>query len=336
MITLEDRLRAADPAEHVSGYTTAATTAMVADITAPVVRRRPWARWISVAAAAVLATGLLVVPGLNPIHPGATAEAETLLDKAIIGAVDPVTRPEQYWRVTTKSVGAMILNEGEWGQPETVSFLRQSERITYVAVDGSRPSWYVDRSGPYVRQVSGPPTRQPQVGWSEPDAWTTDVPETASDWIDIPSLPTDPTLLRVRIYGLATGRGHSIDDEVVVITSDILQTGRVSAPVRKALFEVLKTVPGMGVASRDVTLDGRRGVGLGRTEPSVDERRELVFDAETGEYIGDRRILARLGATLEDAISRRLVDQVDPDVVRTARHDSCSVGPGGMVTCGPR
>jgi RNA polymerase sigma-70 factor (ECF subfamily) len=333
MTMLEERLRAADPAKLVSGYPPVVAAAMLSDITPPTANTRPWARWVSVAAAILLALGLLVVPGLNPFHGGATAEAKGLLDRAIIGAVDPPARPDQYWRVTTRSVAPMILSEGEWGQPDTVSFLRRSERIAYVAVDGSRPTWYVDRSGPYLRQVSGPVTATPKGGWGEPDAWTTDLPEATSDWVDIGGLPTSPTLLRVRLYGLATGRGHSIDDEVVAMTSDILQTGRVPAAVRKALFEVLKTVPGMGVASRDVTLDGRRGVGLGRTEPTVDERRELVFDADTGEYIGDRRIIVDLSATLEDSISRRLVDRVDEDVVRTARHEHCRVEAGGMVSC---
>jgi RNA polymerase sigma-70 factor (ECF subfamily) len=333
MTMLEERLRAADPAKHVAGYPPVVAAAMLSDITAPAVRARPRVRWISVAAAILLALALLVVPGLSPFHGGATAEAKGLLDRAIIGAVDPPARPDQYWRVTTRSISPMILSEGEWGQPDTVSFLRRSERIAYIAVDGSRPTWFVDRYGPYLRQVSGPPRATPEGGWGKPDAWTTDQPETASDWVDVASLPNDPTLLRVRLYSFATGRGHSIDDEVVAIASDILQTGRVPAAVRKALFEVLKTVPGMGVASRNVTLDGRRGVGLGRTEPTVDERRELVFDADTGEYIGDRRIVVDLEATLEDAISRQLVDQVDPDVVRITRHEHCQVKDGSIVSC---
>jgi RNA polymerase sigma-70 factor (ECF subfamily) len=335
MTMLDERLRAADPARDVPDYPDMVAAAMLAAATSTRRVRRPWGRWAAVAAA-VLAAALLLTPGLSPLHTGATAEAAGLLDRAIIAAVDPQTRPDQYWKVTTSSITRAIIGEGEWGTQETASFLRRSERVAFIAVDGSRPTWFVDRSGPYVSQVSGPRQALPDAGWSEPDAWTTNVAENRAGGIDILGLPRDPTLLRVRLYLLATGRGHGPDDEVVVIVGDILRTGYAPADLRKALFEVLKTVPGMGVATRDVTLDGRRGVALGRTEPTVAERRELVFSADTGEYIGDREIITDLAATTEDAISRELVDAVDPDVVHRARREHCEVGAGGAVTCRER
>lgn len=336
MMALEERLRAADPAQEMAGYSPAVTDAMLAGIVGAARPRRWGRRWLTVVAAAVLAAGLVVAPVLGFGRGGATAEAAGLLDRAIIAAVDPPTRPDQYWKITTDSISSDILGEGMWGDPDTVSALRRSQRVTFVAVDGSRPTWFADRLGPYVRQVSGPATALPDTGWSAVDAWTTNIAAVDSGGRNILRLPRDPTLLRLELYRLAVGRGHSLDDEVVVIIGDALREGYAPADLRKAFFEVLKTVPGVDVVARNVTLDGRAGVALGRFENSVDQQRELVFDPASGEYIGERTIDAGLDATLEDAVSRELVDRVDPEIARVAKRLECQLGFGGMVTCPSR
>lgn len=336
MITLDERLRAADPARDVAGYSPAVSEAMLTEIVGTGKRRTRGRRWLTVASAAILAVGLVVAPVLGFGRGGATAEAAGLLDRAIIAAVDPPTRPDQYWKITTDSISSDILGEGMWGDPDTVSALRRFQRITFVAVDGSRPTWFADRQGPYVRQVSGPARALPDTGWSAVDAWTTNIAAADSGGLNILRLPRNPTLLRLELYRLAIGRGHSLDDEVVVIIGDALRQGYAPAGLRQAFFEVLKTVPGVDVVARNVTLDGRAGVALGRFEDSVDQQRELVFDVASGEYIGERMIDAGLDATLEDAVSRELVDRVDPEIARVAKRLECQLGFGGMVTCPSR
>jgi hypothetical protein len=298
---------------------------------------RPWARWVTVAAAAILALALVLVPGLGLFRGGATAEAVGLLDEAIIAATDPPTRADQYWKITTNSITSDIIGEGIWGDDTTISALRHAQRIAFVAVDGSRPPWYVDRTGPYVKQVSGPATKLPATGWKTTETWTTNLSERDSNYIDILGLPTNPFSLRTELYRIGHGRGASDDEEAISLISEILQRGYATAALRKALFETMKTVPGVAVVDRNVTLDGRTGVALGRPEPARGgERHELIFDPDTGEFIGERQAWTTPKATLEDAISRELVDKVDPDVIQAAHHYQCQVQAGGAVVCPSR
>lgn len=298
----------------------------------PVRPRRAWIRLASLATATALAIGLLLMPGLWAGT--ATAEAKGLLDKAIISAVDPPTLPSQYWKVTTNSVSSDIIGDGEWGDAATVSMLRRLQRITYVAVDGSRPTWFVDRTGPYVRQVSGPAHPLPQPGWRTAEVWTTNLSPREQDYLDILGLPTDAARLRTELYRIGHGRGASDDEEALTLIADVLRTGYAPAELRAALFEVVKTIPGVDVVNRNVTLDGRNGVALGRREPNRNgQRHELILDRETGEFIGERGIFTDPDATIEDAITRELVDRVEDDVVRRAVRMTCTVEPGSGVSC---
>lgn len=349
--TFDDLMTTHDPARGFANYTAAdrdrvIATAIEADIATadviPLTGRKPrrprlWARWVTVAAAALLALALVLVPGLGLVQGGATAEAADVLDKAIIRAVDPPTRPDQYWKITTNSVTSDIIGDGGWGDSDTTSMLRKAQRITWVAVDGSRPSWFVDRTGPYVRQVSGPATALPKVGWKTSETWTTNLSERKSGVIDILGLPTKASDLRAELYRIGHGLGASDDEEVVTMIGDILRSGYAPAALRKALFEVMKTVPGVSVVNQNVTLDGRKGVALGRAEAARDQvRQELIFDRTTGEFIGERTVYPSLNASLDSAVSRELVDTVDPKVVAAATHYQCEAQPSGPASCQPR
>lgn len=342
-LQFEDLMRAADPAGGFPDYTAddrdRLLRPVLAEPTQPATRRR-WrhTRWLTAAAAAVLAIGLLVVPGLGLFPSGATAAAKGLLDKAVIAAVDPPTRPDQYWRITVDSITNDSLSpEGELGDPGTIWALRHTQRISYVAVDGSRPSWYVDRTGPFIRQISGPPTPLPEEDWTTTEVWTTDLSARDEDYIGILDLPTDPAALRTKLYQLGHDQGASEDEGVLELISGILQEGYAPAELRAALFEVLKTIPGVDLVDHNVTLDGRAGVALGRAEPVRDGwRHELIFDKDTAEFIGERNVWGDQGTATESALSRELVDQVDPEVVAAAQHYDCEMETGGVVRCTQR
>lgn len=295
----------------------------------PVVRHRRWVRFVTLTTAAVLAMAMLVAPGLW--HGAATAEAQDLLDRAIVAASDPPARGDQYWKVTSDAVTSDIIGEGDWGSPDTVSVLRQVRRTEYVAVDGSRPTWTEERTGPYLRQVSGPATTLPVVGWGAPQGWTSNL-SPREDGSLVLDLPTDPDQLRAELYRRGHGTGASDDEAAFTGAADILRTGYAPAPLRAALLQVLKTIPGVDVVDRDVTLDGRPGISLGRAEPNRDgQRHELVFDRSTAQFIGERRVFTTLDAAWETAVSRSLVDRVDPTLVRTAVHMVCTVEGSGPV-----
>ena len=91
----------------------------------------------------------------------------------------------------------------------------------------------------------------PKAQWSSPDVWTTDLTPAQLDPAPWDALPTNPDALRARLYQLAHGRGQSPDGEVVVIIADALRSGRIPAPVRQAMFRVLKTVPGIDLGKDD-------------------------------------------------------------------------------------
>ena len=344
-LQFEDLMRAVDPACGFPDYTADDRDRLLRPVLAeptPLAprRRSRWrhTRWLPAAAAAVLAIGMLVVPGLGLFPSGATAAAKGLLDKAIVAAVDPPTRPDQYWRITIDSITNDLLDpEGRLDDPNSAWALRHSQRISYVAVDGSRPSWHVDRTGPFIRQVSGPPTALPEEGWTTTEVWTTDLSEREQDYIGILDLPTDPEALRAELYRIGHEQGASEDEGTLEVIAGILQSGYAPAELRAALFEVIKTVPGVDLVDQNVTLSGRSGIALGRAEPARDgERRELIFDRETAEVIGERHVWVEPDMMVESALSRELVDRVDPEVLRDAQHYDCELEDGGVVKCSPQ
>lgn len=342
---LDERLRAADPARSLSAWGADDTTALLARLetraggvrsgsAAPVAtrRRNTWARAAVFAAAAALVLGLVIFPGLGLGRGGATAEASDVLSRAQLAAVDPPTRPHQYWRITTTSITSAVVGEGSFGDPATVSAMRRVERTTWVPVDGSRPTWFVDRVGPYVRQVSGPRATLPKLGWTTSDVWTSNKPARAGMY-DLTVLPRDARALRAVLYANAAGRGSGLDAQVVDDIAAILREGYADAALRKALFEVLKTVPGIEVVADDVTLKGQHGIALGLTEQSG-RGRQLIFKTSDGSYIGERFAWGfGIDATNEDAVTRVLVDDVDPEAKAQATRFMCSTNEQGLVMC---
>lgn len=325
-------LRDADPASDLPAYSADDASALLARVTRP--RRTRRHRVAPLSTAACLALLVALLPTWWP-QGGATARASDLLDRAVVAAYDPPARPDQYWRVTTRSITSDIIGDGSWGEPDTVSALRWVRRVEYVAVNEGRPSWFVDRAGPYVRQVSGPTTRLPNLGWGKADTWTTNLTPPQLEPAQWSDFPLDTDALRARLYQAAQGHGQSSDGEVVVLIADALRTGRVPAAMRQAMFRVLKTVPGVDLGPSPVTLDGRTGVALGRMEAVGDVRQELIFDPHDASLIGERRVFTRLPGepALESGMRRVLVDDVPDSVRRVARHEVCTFEPDGALTC---
>jgi hypothetical protein len=233
------------------------------------------------------------------------------------------------------------------GRKQSAHYLTSQSRTAYTAVDGRRPTWFVDRPGTLVRQLAGPKGfEQPAVG-GPTSIWTTNLAPSAipGSWQTpnvawLRALPRDPVTLRERLYADAAGHGQSLDGEVLVLVADVLRTGLVPSDLRAALFRVLATVPGVKVQAGRTTVNGRTGVAIGRDETAGVDRQEIVVDPETGQLIGERRVAIRgvdgirAGTVLGDtAVGRTLVDAVPTDVVRRARPDECTVEADGAVSC---
>lgn len=319
-----------------------------ADVAAEVVdlrRRRP-VRWIVLVAAIVLTVAMFLVPALltGPGRTGATTAAADVLDRAKLAAADPPARPDQYWKTTVRSMDydVDLGGHGGWspGDPDTVAWMRQVERTTWVRVDGDGPTWILDRTGPYFWQAGGPPTALPVADWTvvgvAEETWTNERPQ---DGPDLAQLPTDPVALRDYLDEYVTamiaesgGNEPSADERSALIASQaaqILLENHVPVELSRALFDVFTTMPRIDVIDPDTMFDGRRAVTLGVRGPYgyIREfpgfRFELVFDHETGRFLGERMIPPN-EAAVDFPTYRELLDAIDPDVLAQAVKRECT------------
>ncbi len=358
-----DELRTAgavstDAAPAVDRAITAVTAAIAAEprratAPAPTAARRD-VRRLAVAGALVAAVtaAALVLPALVRA-PSASAEAAGLLTRAAdsITASDPATRPGQWWRLTTTGFAlSMNPNTNKDDAPATdAAWLVGRTRTTYVAVDGTRPTWFVDGPASPRRQVAGAadgdaPTLDPGV------TWTTDLaPSTTTATWQSPSpsflaaLPRDTSALRDRLYADSGSSGRSSDGEAFVYVADVLRSGLVPADLRAALYRVLATVPGVEITASDALVDGVPGVAIGRFEDVDGTRQEIVIDPRDGALVGEREIavteldgIAAGTVVLETRTVRTVVDEVPSDVVARATVSHCTSHDDGRVDCQAR
>ncbi|MBW3085815.1 hypothetical protein KEM60_02026 [Austwickia sp. TVS 96-490-7B] len=372
MTTLDEQVRAADPAQAVPPYnvddvarilaaarqerTETAGTDLPVDAVGPT--RRRWslagrrARISMALAATVLAIGaipsLIDLPGVGQVETALPAVA-AVLDKAALNATDPPARGSQYFRIRNVEVTTATQDNGE---ANAQVWQMTYERVEYVAVDGSRPTYVVSRKLSQPTLIAGsttPPPPPPSFGNNTESVRTSTLTPNhlkgswqtpTAPWLS--DLPRDTTALRERMYQDAHGHGPSTDGEVLVLAADVLRSGRVPADLRTSLFKVLRTVPGVAITSEAVTLDGRRGVGIGRTETSGGFRQELIIDPDNGQVLGEREVLTQpmsstgppAGTVMSSrAVSQTVVDKVPDDVRRRAVTDQCTVGQDGETTC---
>lgn len=379
-IDFDRRLRAADPASGLPGLSDERVAAMLRRIlaatdtdagtdtdtdrasvvsAAAVVtggrrNRRVALGAVGLLAATAVATAVFVLgPVMGPsqdgaISGGASAAAAQLLGRAAeLSPVDPPAKPSRYWRVTTTGTTLSTTAEGDPGAPVTASYLVSSTRTEYVAVDGTRPTWFVEGPRKRVRQLSGPSGVGAPEGDGTTFIWTSNltpakVPGSwqAPNLTWLRGLPRDPAELRARLYADAAGHGQSTDGEVLVLVADVMRSGLVPGDLRAALFRVLATVPGMEVTADSAAVDGRTGVAIGRNETAGVDRQELILDPATGQVIGERTVATKefggitAGTVIGDtAVTRTLVDAVPSEVRAKAVHQSCVVQTDGAVAC---
>ncbi len=366
----DTRLRAADPAVDLPEYDPERARALLHRIVTeppagpafPAAARtappKPSARrtrrlvlgGVGVLTAAAVTTGvLLVAPLTTPGPDGSTpagasaAAAEVLRRAADITPVDPPTKPGQYWKITT--TGTTLTTTVSDGT--STNDLMRGTRVEYVAVDGARPTWFVDEPSTWVRRLSGPPNPPPEPTRGTRDVWTLGIPPSAvpGSWQQpnlawLKDVPREPAALRARLYADAAGHGQSTDGEVLVLVADVLRSGLVPGDLRAAMYRVLQTVPGVEVTGHAAVVNGRKGVAIGRNETAGVDRQEIVIDPANGQVIGERSVAITgfdgipSGTVIGDtAVTRAVVDAVPADVVRGARHEKCEVSSDGAVTC---
>lgn len=317
MTDIDTLLRTTDPGADTTDFNDAERRRILGRALNPESssKRRGW-RIGAVAAAALLVTAL----GLgNFLGTDTTARADEILTEAAINAVDPPATADQYWKVTATA---------DYGSSEACG--ESFTETHYLSVDGSRPSWYVES---YDTAPGCPPLGEDRM-------WTlTSSPNAMADswrWPSpkfLASLPRDVEQLRSRLYADAEGVSvSSADVGVFVLVDYALTYGAPPADLRSALFEVLKTVPGISVAD-EMILDGREVALFTLEGGEVTEM--LMIDPEVGHLVGFQGVQSERKVTYE----RIVVDAVPEEVREAADVLECEVGvddavnPAGDLIC---
>jgi RNA polymerase sigma-70 factor (ECF subfamily) len=261
---------------------------------------------ISLATAALVAT-LVAGDVLGPTgwRGAATAQAAQVLNEAAqttIKTADPVVNPGQYLKIQSSNLWGTFSTDEDGKQYQWLD----TENMTMYIPANRSDEWVWERSGriPTVffdeasreheqtLQYDGPKEhvlRGPNGAFygSAPDQSGFPSPEYLA------SFPRDPYLLLNNIFKKTIGHGQSIDGEALVFIADLLRAGVVPADLRAALYKAAALIPGVTVTDEQATLNGRKGIAIGRVEEVSHTRQDIIIDPQTGLLIGERQVLTQ-------------------------------------------
>jgi len=253
-------------------------------------QRRPRRLLAAMTAAAAIAAALGVGIGvLRPFGSGASAEAAEILRRAADRASAEANASDGRFRYT----------KSESAYPNVIV---ASESSTYTAlVPSVREIWIApDGSGRLVERPGDP------IFFSEEDrrAWERDHPDGADPtsevfgpdglyYADLESLPTDPDDLEDVVRERAEQSDVPTNVEMFVVIGDIMRETVPPPELRSALFEVAARIDGVEVLGEVTDGTGRPGIAVGmETDHSgALERREMIFDPESYEFLGEQETL---------------------------------------------
>jgi len=259
-------------------------------------KRAGWTTLGVVGAAAIAATLVLTnVVGLAGWRGGADAAAADSLGRAAAATIrtsDPVVGPGQFLKITTTAVYTV---DGEHG-----TYLQSENGEMYIPANRDDDWVWVRPPSEVVQTFGSESSKQAANDHKTPVA--TEVVRAAKGAFyngrpmdfGLDALPRDPQQLLNYIYRTTAGAGVSPDGEALVFIADTLRTGVVPADLRAALYQALAGIPGVEITDNQATLDGRTGVAFGRDE-SNGLRQEIVIDPTTGQLIGEREVVLRVG-----------------------------------------
>lgn len=267
-------------------------------------RRRMALRWGLAAAATALVAAVLVggdVFGPAPLRGAATAQAAEVLNAAAettIQTADLVPGPGQYLKIQSTNIwgSAAVAADGseyEWLDTEksTMYIPANREEEWVWERSGRIPTTFFDeKSKAYASSMEpaeGYVLRGNNGGFYGTPPQQSSFPSQHA----LAAFPRDPNALLNEIQRQTDGKGQSKDGEALVFIADLLRTGMVPADLRAALYKAAALIPGVTVTDEQATLDGRKGIAIGRVETASHRRQDIIIDPKTGQLIGEREVL---------------------------------------------
>ena len=256
----------------------------------------------SVATAAVVAA-LVAGDILGPTgwRGAATAQAAQILNEAAqttIQTSDPVVNPGQYLKIESTNINGSSFqdenrNEYHWLEREKGTMYVPANRDDEWVWERSTrvPTTFFDETTKEIALSMQSTEAKGELLRGKNGTFYGGSPFTSSSYLS--SLPRDPYLLLNNIYKRTLGSGQSIDGEAIVFIADLLRTGIVPADLRAALYKAAALIPGVTITDDQATLDGRKGIAIGRVEDASHFRQDLIIDPKTGLLIGERHVLTQ-------------------------------------------
>lgn len=283
------------------------------------VRRRTKALRISVVsvAALALATALVAtdVVGIAGWRGGSSAQAAEVLDQAAEMAIktsDPVVGPGQYLKID--STNLWLTMTGAHNPPDGVGahgeleWLDTEKMSTYIPFNRGE-EWVWERSGRNPTAFFDTVAEEFALNQAKEMGDTSELlrgnggafygsPSSFPDQNELAGYARDPRMLLNSIYLKTLGSGQSVDGQALVFIADLLRTGIVPADLRAALYKAAALIPDVTITDSQATLDGQKGIAIGRLESVDGMRHEIIIDPETGQLVGERSVLTEALRTI--------------------------------------
>ncbi|MGI5118659.1 CU044_5270 family protein [Marinactinospora thermotolerans] len=266
----------------------------------PAIQRRPWYRRplpavVAITSAGVVTTaavGLVAVTGATArdlpipettapvvveVRPGDTEGAAELLERAALAAQSrpaPEVDADDFLYARSMATGLVPIGEQvEWGEgPMGTSGPNEFE--VWVAQESTGARGLARENGA---------------------EWT--VEQIDGSWTDLyavqAGLPTEPEafLTHIRDRRLAEGRGRDDDHRAFTAMALLLEDGQPLPPaLEAAVYRAAALLPGAMVVEGVEDTAGRPGVAIAHEDAGEGERVEWIFDPETFDYLGERRL----------------------------------------------
>ena len=191
------------------------------------------------------------------------------------------------------------------GQFDGQRYLYQSKRKIWLSADGSRDGALSRETlapKPYPGQQlpSAAAADQANVGkvsWDALEVCTPTPENVRRDYFKLRTLPTDPAeMLKYLRSGYQQKAGRAQDTVAWTAVGDLLRESYLPPAQRVALFKAAGMIPGVELVKDAEDASGRTGIAVAMTSKSEGIRTDIIFDATTYRYLGERSVVVDAAA----------------------------------------